>query len=590
MKCEVKITDFGVSDVLGGSSDLIGSPYWMAPEVVQERPYDARCDIWSLGITVIEMADGVPPMNDLHPLVAMRKVPTNPPPRLECEDQCSDEMVNFVKSCLIKDPRARPLALDLMLDPWMSRAEGPQVLRERLIKTLKQRRQRDKDQASAEALAAPKVDYHTVMIAREDEQQGSTGGVGTETATDTVALEQSLGNVSGEDEEEDEPESESDLDDEAFHPDFESIAIQVAEEEEAAAAGDMFVNCDTFVVAEEDVNGDYDGDAGGAGFFVDCDSMVIVNSDEETAVATLEDSSEQKQPNWNVILSQMGADAAPATPDSPRRGSSPGGDWSRARPSVSPAVALSPARGQGAHRSPRSNSRPSRSPSQTDSVETTRSPSVSAATVKSALPELLPDARLKRELEGKLKLDAAMRELRDSKKQTSALVAVPGALPAPAPRSPRPSPPAEAPPSLETPPMTVLSASVGNIAMLRPRPPLSPKTRSGSADQAPPSPRLLSRSAVVPSVAPQVRKTRGSLPETLPPFFEQVRAAFINEPEEGLDGFKKFIMLMRELKLEQITIEQVAKRARELFSNKPDLLLGFNAFLPSELRSPDASI
>jgi serine/threonine protein kinase len=46
MKGEVKLTDFGVSDALGGSSDMIGSPYWMAPEVVQERPYDSRCDVW----------------------------------------------------------------------------------------------------------------------------------------------------------------------------------------------------------------------------------------------------------------------------------------------------------------------------------------------------------------------------------------------------------------------------------------------------------------------------------------------------------------------------------------------------------------
>lgn len=42
----MKLTDFGVSDALGGSSDMIGSPYWMAPEVVQERPYDSRCDVW----------------------------------------------------------------------------------------------------------------------------------------------------------------------------------------------------------------------------------------------------------------------------------------------------------------------------------------------------------------------------------------------------------------------------------------------------------------------------------------------------------------------------------------------------------------
>ena len=81
---------------------LTGTPYWIAPEVIMEDGYDMKADIWSLGITCIEMAEGKPPYYGMKPMLAMFKVPAKPPPRLTNEGNYSDEFVSFVSLCLTK--------------------------------------------------------------------------------------------------------------------------------------------------------------------------------------------------------------------------------------------------------------------------------------------------------------------------------------------------------------------------------------------------------------------------------------------------------------------------------------------------------
>ncbi|CAM9236364.1 unnamed protein product, partial [Discosporangium mesarthrocarpum] len=130
---KAKLADFGVSAVMQTFSPVcnslhqegqkrgtvIGTPYWMAPEIIQELPYDIKCDIWSLGITAIEMAEGSPPLSKVHPMRAIFMIPSKPPPKLKEESKWTLDFIEFVAACLAKDPESRPTAQDLLWHPWL---------------------------------------------------------------------------------------------------------------------------------------------------------------------------------------------------------------------------------------------------------------------------------------------------------------------------------------------------------------------------------------------------------------------------------------------------------------------------------------
>jgi len=119
---EVKLADFGVSAVLIAKSErrttAIGAPYWMAPEVISEDPYDGRCDVWSLGITCIEAAEARPPNSHIHPMRALFLIPQQDPPKLAQpqfpKKDWSSDFEDFVSECLIKSHDARPTAQELL--------------------------------------------------------------------------------------------------------------------------------------------------------------------------------------------------------------------------------------------------------------------------------------------------------------------------------------------------------------------------------------------------------------------------------------------------------------------------------------------
>ncbi|XP_067412035.1 misshapen-like kinase 1 isoform X6 [Emydura macquarii macquarii] len=124
---EVKLVDFGVSAQLdrtvGRRNTFIGTPYWMAPEVIacDENPdatYDYRSDIWSLGITAIEMAEGAPPLCDMHPMRALFLIPRNPPPKLKSK-KWSKKFIDFIDTCLIKAYMNRPPTEQLLKFPFI---------------------------------------------------------------------------------------------------------------------------------------------------------------------------------------------------------------------------------------------------------------------------------------------------------------------------------------------------------------------------------------------------------------------------------------------------------------------------------------
>ncbi|XP_065324281.1 homeobox protein 2-like isoform X2 [Gordionus sp. m RMFG-2023] len=124
---DVKLVDFGVSAQLDRTvsrrSTFIGTPYWMSPEVIacDENPdatYDTRSDIWSVGITCIEMAESKPPLCEMHPMRALFLIPRNPSPRLKSR-KWSKKFLNFVDTCLAKDFRNRPFTEALLKHPFI---------------------------------------------------------------------------------------------------------------------------------------------------------------------------------------------------------------------------------------------------------------------------------------------------------------------------------------------------------------------------------------------------------------------------------------------------------------------------------------
>lgn len=124
---EVKLVDFGVSAQLdrtvGRRNTFIGTPYWMAPEVIacDENPdatYDYRSDLWSCGITAIEMAEGAPPLCDMHPMRALFLIPRNPPPRLKSK-KWSKKFFSFIEGCLVKNYMQRPSTEQLLKHPFI---------------------------------------------------------------------------------------------------------------------------------------------------------------------------------------------------------------------------------------------------------------------------------------------------------------------------------------------------------------------------------------------------------------------------------------------------------------------------------------
>uniref|UniRef100_A0AAY4C6Z9 Serine/threonine-protein kinase TAO3 n=1 Tax=Denticeps clupeoides TaxID=299321 RepID=A0AAY4C6Z9_9TELE len=127
---QVKLADFGSASIVSPANSFVGTPYWMAPEVIlamDEGQYEGKVDIWSLGITCIELAERKPPLFNMNAMSALYHIAQNDSPALQSNDW-SDPFRNFVDYCLQKNPQDRPSSAELLRHEFVRRERPPRVL------------------------------------------------------------------------------------------------------------------------------------------------------------------------------------------------------------------------------------------------------------------------------------------------------------------------------------------------------------------------------------------------------------------------------------------------------------------------------
>eukprot|EP00164_Ancoracysta_twista_P002618 GFYU01003484.1.p1 GENE.GFYU01003484.1~~GFYU01003484.1.p1 ORF type:complete len:722 (-),score=174.42 GFYU01003484.1:127-2169(-) len=129
---DVKLADFGVAarleNTMSKRNTFVGTPYWMAPEVIQESKYDGKADIWSLGITAIEMGEMAPPLSKVHPMRVLFMIPRDPPPKLTDRSKWSMTFHDFTAACLVKDLKQRKTATEMLKHKFITTAGSTSLL------------------------------------------------------------------------------------------------------------------------------------------------------------------------------------------------------------------------------------------------------------------------------------------------------------------------------------------------------------------------------------------------------------------------------------------------------------------------------
>ena len=116
---EIKLGDFGASSLTEPAREFVGSPCYLAPEIISalettNGSYNSKVDIWSLGITCIELAEKNPPLHDMDAMTLMVEIPQNDPPKLKDPSSWSEQFSDFIEKCLRKNPDERFSAEQLL--------------------------------------------------------------------------------------------------------------------------------------------------------------------------------------------------------------------------------------------------------------------------------------------------------------------------------------------------------------------------------------------------------------------------------------------------------------------------------------------
>uniref|UniRef100_A0A3B1J232 non-specific serine/threonine protein kinase n=1 Tax=Astyanax mexicanus TaxID=7994 RepID=A0A3B1J232_ASTMX len=203
---EVKLADFGVAGQLTDTQikreTFVGTPFWMAPEVIQQSAYDSKADIWSLGITAIELAKGEPPNSDMHPMRVLFHIPKNTPPTLNGD--FSKSFKEFVDSCLNKDPTFRPTAKELLKHKFIVKNAKKTSYLTELIDRLKRWKAEghsdgesssdsDSESSSKDSDSSPEWSFTTVRKKKQPDNQSN--GMDQEVQKKSASLATVIGPV-----------------------------------------------------------------------------------------------------------------------------------------------------------------------------------------------------------------------------------------------------------------------------------------------------------------------------------------------------------------------------------------------------------
>lgn len=184
---EVKLADFGVAaqlfSTIAKRQTFVGTPYWMAPEVIQQDKYDGRADIWSLGITAIEMAEMLPPNSEVHPMRILFLIPSEPAPKLINQKAWSPIFHDFLAEAFKKDPKFRPDARALLNHKFVKSCKPSSIIKE-LVAQAHAAKAGQEDAEDANAGSDDDYDYADVSDEALEQMDGEVGALPREDSND----------------------------------------------------------------------------------------------------------------------------------------------------------------------------------------------------------------------------------------------------------------------------------------------------------------------------------------------------------------------------------------------------------------------